>query len=242
MSEREEVLLEPGFVLHQRPFQNTSLIVDCLTGNYGRVSLLAQGARRAGKQRMAELQPFKRVRLSWVRRSELGRLTHVEADGGNRELAGDALLAGFYLNELLIRLVPGGDPNESILNCYSNCLAQLAGSRDIARALRIFELEFLDALGYRVDLEQDCRTGEPIRPDGHYIFEHEGGMTASMTDKTIETISGRHLISLREHRLDDADSLQAARRLLAPILNTHLGERPLKTRQVMREIVDRKLT
>ena len=239
MSEREEVLLESGFVLHQRPYRNTSLIVDCLTARYGRLSLVAQGARRSESRQRSALQPFCRVSLSWVRRGEMGRLTHVEAEVAARELRGDALLAGFYLNELLLRLVPRGDQNAAILSCYSSCLDRLAESRDAARALRLFELELLEALGYRVDLEHDFRSGEPIAPGRDYIFEHEGGLTVSDTNATMELYSGKHLISLRERQLTDSDSLRAARLLLGRILQSHLGDRPLKTRQVMREIVDR---
>ena len=99
----------------------------------------------------------------------------------------------------------------------------------------------LDELGYQVDLEQDFRTGEPIRPEREYVFEHEGGMTISTETMTMETFSGVDLISLREHRLDDSNSLTAAKRLLARILDFHLGERPLRTRQVMRQIADRGL-
>jgi DNA repair protein RecO (recombination protein O) len=241
MSEREEVLLEPGYVLHQRPYRNTSLIVDCLTARHGRQTLIAQGARRAGTGQIGVLQPFRRVLLSWVRRGDLGRLTHVEADADSSDISGDALIAAFYLNELLLRLVPSGDHNDRILSCYSSCLDLLAETHGAARPLRLFELELLEALGYRVDLEQDFRTGEPIAPDGSYVLEHDSGLTASNADPTMEVFSGRHLISLREHRLDDAESLGAAKRLLGRILHFHLGERPLKTRRVMRDIVDRKL-
>ena len=240
MSEREEVLLEKGFVLHQRPYRNTSLIVDCLTENYGRLSLVAQGARRPGSGRAAVLQPFRRIRLSWVRRGELGRLTGAEPDSEAHEIRGDALLGAFYLNELLLRLVPSGDHNERIVSCYSSCLGRLTGSQPVARALRLFELELLEELGYRVDLEQDYRTGEPIKPDSRYVFENEGGMTVSTESRTMETFSGGDLISLREQRLDDSASLTTAKRLLGRILDIHLGSRPLRTRQVMREILDRR--
>jgi DNA repair protein RecO (recombination protein O) len=242
VSEREEVLLEPGFVLHQRAFRNTSLIIDCLTARHGRQSLVAQGARRPGRGQQSELQPFRRVRLSWIRRGELGRLTQVEADQASPDISGDALLAGFYLNELLLRLLPRGDQNETIMSCYSSCLDRLARTRNAARPLRIFELELLEALGYGVNLDHDFRTGEPISPDGDYLFEHEGGMTRSARQSTMEAYSGRHLISLREHTLDDAASLRTARRLLGGILRQHLGDRPLKSREVMVEIVKRQLT
>lgn len=241
MSDREEVLLERGFILHHRPYRNTSLIVDCLTERFGRQSLVAQGARRPTSRQSAVLQPFRRVRLSWIRRGELGRMTHVEADADSLDIRGDALLAAFYLNELLLRLVPGGDHNDEIMSCYSNCLDQLAESESAARAVRLFELELLEALGYRIDLDQDFRTGKPIEPECDYVFEHEGGLTASDTHATMETFSGTHLISLRERRLDESASLRSAKRLLGGILDVHLGGRPLKTRQVMRDIVNHKL-
>ena len=152
-----------------------------------------------------------------------------------------SLLAGYYLNELLLRLVPGGDQNEHILSCYSKCLDQLATTRSAARALRLFELELLEALGYRVDLEHDFRTGKAIEPESHYKFEHENGLTACDKDSDMNTFSGRQLISLRQHELDDPDSLGAAKRLLGRILEAHLGGRPLKTREVMRAIADRDL-
>lgn len=241
MSEREEVLLESGFVLHHRPYRNTSMIVDCLTAGFGRQALVARGARRAKTRQRSLLQPFRRVRLSWIRRGDMGRLTGVEADGQPVELVGECLLAGFYLNELLLRLVQRGDANEAILSCYSKALDRLAASREAARALRLFELGLLEALGFGIDLERDCRSGEAIEPDRLYVFEHEGGLTASDAKVTMEQYSGRHLISLREQELGDGDSLRAARLLLGGILHNHLGERPLRTRAVMRELVDRGL-
>ncbi len=241
MSERVEVLLEPGYLLHQRPYRNSSLIIECLTARHGRQSLVARGARRAESRQRSLLQAFQPLRFSWVSRSEMGNLTLAEAAAPAHELAGDALMAGFYLNELLLRLVPRGDQSDRILSCYSSCLARLAAGGNAAQALRLFELELLDALGYRVDLDTDCRTGEPIEPDRQYTFEHEGGLTASGEQTTMEGISGRHLIALREQRLDDPDSLRAARTLLGGILRQHLGERPLKTRLVLREIHERGL-
>ena len=238
MSEREEVLLEPAYVLHQRPYRNTSLIVECLTGRYGRQTLVARGSRRAAAGQRSDLQPFRRIRISWVRRREMGWLTHVEADGLTHALRAEALYAGFYLNELLLRLVPRGDQNEQILSCYSVCLDRLADAANTARALRLFELGLLEALGYSVDLEHDCRTGAPIDPDHDYIFEHEGGLTVAGKGNRNRTFSGRDLISLRDEVLADPGSLRAARQLLGEILDAHLGNRPLRTRTVMRELVD----
>jgi DNA repair protein RecO (recombination protein O) len=242
MSEREEVHLESGFVLHLRPYRNTSLIIDCLTAQYGRQALVAQGARRPDARRRALLQPFHRVRLSWIRRGEMGRLTQVESEEPQFEFGGENLFAAYYLNELLIRLVPRGDHNASILSCYSSCLSRLAGSGSVARALRLFELELIEALGFGIDLDHDFRTGEPIDPKRRYVFEHESGVTAITAQATMNAYDGKHLISLRLRELEDDASLRTAKHLLGGILLSHLGDRPLKTRAVMQDLLNRGFT
>jgi DNA repair protein RecO (recombination protein O) len=238
MSDREEVLLESSFVLHHRPFRNTSMLLDCLTSDHGRVGLVAQGSRRPAGGKRALLQPFAPLRLSWVRRSELGRLTQVEAAGTPIPLAGDGLLAGFYVNELLLRLVARGDSSSAVFSCYSQCLAGLADRSSVARNLRIFELGLLECLGYRVELWHDVRTGEPLQVDGRYSFELEGGPVAIAEGSHEESYTGAHLISLRDNTLDDKASLATAKRLLGRILGSYLGERPLKTRAVLAEIIE----
>jgi DNA repair protein RecO (recombination protein O) len=226
MSDREEVLLERAFVLHHRPFRNTSQIVDCLTNTHGRAGFVARGSRRAQGGQRALLQPFVPLRLSWVRRGELGNLLHVEAESAGYRLQGDRLLGGFYVNELVLRLLARSDANHDVFSCYIDCLKGLAGGAGIARTLRLFEFGFLRALGYGLELDRDIRSGEPLQAEGSYLFELE---------------NGRDLISLREQVLDDADSLRAAKRLLARALNSYLGDRPLKSRGVFKDIVDRGL-
>lgn len=238
MTEREEVLLERGFVLHHRPFKNSSQIIDCLTSRHGRVSLVANGSRRAKTGQRALLQPFAPLRLSWLRRSELGRLTGVEMDGAAFGLCGDALLGGFYVNELLMRLVERGDHSDEIFSCYSNCLSELHAGRRIARSIRLFELSFLRALGYGLGLERDALTGEPLRTESRYTFVFERGLTRIDSPSSADVFEGGHLISLREQLLDDPGSLRSAKRLLALVLNAYLGERPLRSRSVLKDIVD----
>lgn len=242
MTDRESVQLEAGFVLHQRPYRNTSQLVDCLTEHYGLVTLVARGSRRPRAGQRVVLQPFSSLFLSWVRRGELGRLTHAETKPPGLELTGEAVLAGFYLNELLLRLMGRGDPNASVYSCYSRCLADLASLSDTARALRLFELRFLEALGYGLGLEQDVETGESIRPESRYRFEPEHGFTVQETSASgADIFGGRELISLREERLDDEDSLKSAKRLLTRVLRVYLGDRPLSTRTVLRDLYGRGL-
>jgi len=242
MAEREQVLLEHGFVLHQRPYRDSSQLLECMTAAHGRMGLVARGSRRTGTRQRALLQPFVPVRLSWVRRGELGRLTHVEVDGSSFDLQGQRLLAGFYSNELLLRLLARGDPNAEIFSCYSRCLARLSGTAGLAHTLRTFELELLGALGYGLELDGESPTGEPLRAERRYVYELEQGFRrAEPRDSDEDLYSGRDLIALRDLKLDDDSSLRTAQRLLGRALRAHLGDRPLKSRLVLQDIVSRGL-
>jgi DNA repair protein RecO (recombination protein O) len=242
LAEREQVLLEHGFVLHQRPYRDSSQLLECMTATHGRMGLVARGSRRAASGQRALLQPFAPLRLSWIRRGELGRLTHVEADGQSFGLEGQRLLSGFYLNELLLRLLARGDPNPQVFSCYSRCLAQLGGAPSLARTLRVFELDLLRALGYGLELDGESATGEPLREELRYVYELEQGFRrAEHAESDVELYPGRDLIALRDLTLDDEASLRTAQRLLGRVLRVHLGERPLQSRLVLQDIVSRGL-
>jgi len=236
MSERETVHLEQGFVLHQRPYRNTSQLVEALTARHGRVGLVARGSRAKGRR--ALLQPFVPLRLSWTRRGELANLTHVEADGRPAPLESQRLLAAYYVNELLLRLLARGDPNEAVYSCYSDCLSSLSAAPSVSRALRLFELRLLRALGYGLELDREIDSGEPLEPDGRYLYDPEHG-PRRVPDRVAEeqVYWGRELLALGAERLDDDESLRAARRLLGRILESHLGDRPLRSRKVLQDLV-----
>lgn len=242
MSEREHVLLELGFVLHQRPYRNTSQLLECVTAEHGRVGLIARGSRRTNNRQRALLQPFVPLRLSWLQRGELGQLTQVEPAAASHALEAQRLLAGYYGNELLLRLTARGDPNHQVFSCYSRCLAELAGSAHLARTLRIFEMHLLRALGYGVELDADAATGEPLRADRRYVYEVEHGARATeVDDPDADVYAGSDLISLRDQTLADDGSLRTAQRLLGRVLRVYLGERPLQSRLVLQDIVSRGL-
>ena len=229
-------------MLHQRPYRDSSQLLECMTASHGRMGLVARGSRRAGRGQRALLQPFAPLKLSWVRRGDLGRLTHVEAEGPSHALEGQRLLAGFYANELLLRLTARGDPNPDVFSCYSRCLAQLGGTQSVARTLRVFELELLRALGYGLELDGESTTGEPLRADLNYVYELEQGFRrAEPHDEDEDRYPGRDLVALRDLTFDDDASLRTAQRLLGRALKAHLGERPLKSRLVLQDIVSRGL-
>ena len=239
MTDRESVQLEHAYLLHHRSYRNTSQLIECLTPNYGLVALVAQGSRRPKGGQRALLQPFLALQISWIRRSELGRLTHVELRPPASELGGEKLLAGFYMNELLLRLMAKGDANVAAFSCYSRALAELMSPTKTSRALRLFELRLLEALGYGLNLEHDIETGEPIRAERRYQFLPErGALPESSSTNGDDSYSGRELIALQREKLEDDSSLRAAKRLLSGVLRVYLGDRPLKTRSVLRELLD----
>lgn len=242
MADREQVLLERGFVLHQRPYRDSSQLLECVTAAHGRVGLVARGSRRAGSRQRALLQPFVPLKISWIRRGDLGRLIQVEPHAASYVLEGQRLLAGFYANELLLRLTARGDPNAEVFSCYSRSLAELAGTTNLARTLRLFELDLLGALGYGLELTGDSSTGEPLREETRYVFELEQGFRrVENADADADSYSGRDLLSLRDRKLDDESSVRTAQRLLGRVLREHLGDRPLQSRLVLQDIVSRGL-
>jgi DNA repair protein RecO (recombination protein O) len=145
------------------------------------------------------------------------------------------------MNELVLRLLARGDANAEVFSCYSAGLQELGHRAATARSLRFFELGLLDALGYAPELARDFQSGEPLREEWTYVFEPESGPRRAVADASSESFRGRDLIALRERMLDDPDSLRAAKLLLGRALEAHLGSRPLKTRDVLKAIVDRGL-
>lgn len=234
MSLRESVELELAYVLHQRAYRNTSQLIECFTLHHGRVGLVAQGSRRVAKGSRALLQAFTPLRVSWIRRGELGRVVNVEAAAATAGLAGDRLLAGYYINELVLRLTARDDANTDAFSCYSECIGSLAQAPDTSRALRLFEYALLRALGYGIELGHDATTSEPIRAEYRYEVDLDGAPRRIMGPGGF---SGRELISLRDGVLEDDESLRAAKRLLARALQAHLGGSRLRSRDVLRDIL-----
>ena len=143
MQTSKRVFNQPAWVLHHRPFRDTSRILDILSLEHGRLSLVARGARSAKSKLRGYLRPFTPLQLSWVIRSDLGTLTGAEMNGAPISLTGDALLSGYYVNELLLNLLHRHDPQPEIHAAYASTVAALAGSSDIAASLRHFEIELL---------------------------------------------------------------------------------------------------
>ena len=225
--------LVPALVLHRRRYGDTGLLLELFTLTHGRVPMIARGAASPRSRRRGLLQPFVPLQVAWRGRGEVGTLTTVEADGIPLQLSGRVLYAGLYLNELLMRLLPRGDAAPQLFHHYRQALDDLASGEDLEGALRRFEMRLLEELGYAPDLGHQV-DGTPVAAEYRYRCEPGSGVTAA-GDSGPETFSGETLLALADGRLPASETLRReARQLMRRLLAPHLGERPLKSRELFR--------
>ena len=229
------VQLEPSYLLHHHPWRDSSRILELMTRSHGRVSVFARAARRGGSALPAALQPFSEILVSWSARGEAAQLTGAERAGVPLSLQGDALMSGFYANELLLKLLPRHDPHPGLFDAYRVLLGRLQDAADEpARALRLFEKRLLEELGWGLGLEHDARTGRAVEAGRSYRYRIDGG--PEEIDGVAEgmlVFSGASLLSLAREELGDPRSIADARRLLRAALDQCLDGRPLRTREVL---------
>jgi DNA repair protein RecO (recombination protein O) len=229
----ERVQLAAGYVLHQRPYRESSALLEVFTEEYGRLGLVARGVRSAKSRQRGELQPFRALRLSWQTRGELGTLTGLEPDGMAPSLHGSALYSAFYLNELLMLLLVRHDPHPGLFATYRDSLQLLAVAEDIEPVLRLFELSLLQEAGYGLQLDSDALSGEPLRPDRFYDYHLESGPVPVAGEVGGAFVfSGASLLAMAHRDLGAPDVLRDAKRLLRSALKLYLGDRPLKSREL----------
>jgi DNA repair protein RecO (recombination protein O) len=229
------VELAAGYILHHRPWRDTSRILEVLTREYGRLTLFARGVRAPAAKLGPVLQPFQPLLLSWSGRGEAPRLTGAERAGSAAALPGACLMAAFYLNELLLRLTTRHDPQPLLFDHYHGTLERLRAGTPLEPALRVFEKRLLALVGYGLDLATEARDGAPLEPDGYYDFRPEQGLVP-VAARTPGALAGRSLLALNEERLSGARELADARRLLQAALGACLEGRPLATRAVARSM------
>lgn len=229
--------IQPSYILHARPYRETSLLLEAFSRDHGRVGLVARGARGGrGQARRALLQPLQPLLLTWAGRGELMNLRSVEAASAALSLRGHALLCAFYVNELLVRLLPRGEPQDELFWRYTACLGQLAEpGAQLGWQLRRFERDLLRLLGYGLELDMAADDGAPLEARMRYVFETEAGpyQVATPTRSGAGGISGSSLICLREDRPPDARGLRELRGLMRAVLLHHLDGRPLRTWAVL---------
>lgn len=237
MSSDSRVALQPAYVLHRRPYRDTSALLEVLTSEYGRMALVGRGVQRSPRRGSPLLQPFRPLLLSWVGTGDLVTMTGAEPDGRAPGVSGEAVLSGLYLNELLLRLLPRHDAQPELFLAYAATLQKLADADGTAaqeQALRLFELRLLDALGYGLALDTEAETGRPIEAAASYCYEIERGPILAEGSGDGPRVHGRTLLALRQGTFADRDSLREAKQLMRAALGAQLGGRPLHSRELMR--------
>jgi DNA repair protein RecO (recombination protein O) len=232
MSERIDG--DPAFVLHTRPWRETSLIVDVLSRHHGRLGLVARGARRQTASLKTRLMPFQPLTLSWFGKSQLRTLHAAEWQGGGLMLRGHALMCGFYLNELLLRLLPEGDAHQGLFDLYAGTLTALNEQSEFEPVLRRFELDLLSELGYAQPLGH-LADGAALEPARRYSYEmsHDGGHGVIALRRDESGYHGKTLLDLAAGDLSDPATLAEGKILMRALLAHYLGEKPLATRQLL---------
>jgi DNA repair protein RecO (recombination protein O) len=224
---------QPAYILHHRPFRDTSQLLDVLSLEHGKLALVARGSRGPRSRLRGVLRPFMPLSLSWVQRSDLGTLTGAEVRGAPLSLDGDALLAGYYVNELLISFLHRHDPQPGIFRAYAETVQNLAASGEVAACLRHFEIDLLRRLGYALNLEHDSPGGRALVADRHYEYRFERGAVAVERSEGRLVFTGAVLEAIDAGRFDEPDVLRAASRLLREAITFHLDGRELKSRKVL---------
>lgn len=219
--------LQPAYVLHSRPYRDSSALVDLLTLHEGMQRVVWRGARR-GKG--IKPQPFTPLLLSLYGRGDLKTLQQAEVAGSHVRLQGEALFSGLYLNELLVRLLSSGDPQTLLFAAYQTALEQLAAERAVEPVLREFEWQLLDLLGYGFSLQRDA-AGEPLSASAVYRWDAEQGLQAADREQP-GLLPGAGLLAMAEGDWQHPAALHTAKRLMRKALAVHLGDRPLMSRQL----------
>jgi DNA repair protein RecO (recombination protein O) len=232
------VQLAPGYILHHQPYRDTSRILEVLSREAGRLSIFARGVRGPKAKLASELQPFRLLLLSWSGRGEAPMLSGAESAPEQGTLPPDCLMAGFYLNELLLKLTHRHDPVPGVFDAYHATLEALKHGARLEPSLRIFEKRLLDLLGYGVELDVDARTGAGIEPDAYYHFRPAYGVFPAAGDAA-GALLGASLIRLAREAVETERELDDAKRLLQAALAHCLEGRELATRQVARAVARR---
>ena len=222
--------------MHHRPFRDTSRILDVFSRDYGRLALVSRGSRSAKSKLRGILRPFMPLQISWVIRSDLGTLTGAEIQSAPISLSGDALLSGYYINELLLHLLHRHDPQPDIFSAYSDTIERLAGIATVAPVLREFEIALLRLLGYALNLDHDTDTPGALVPDTKYEYRAEQGPVAVSDRRGPMIFTGAELAAIHRQEFSQPDVLKNAGRLLRNVIAYHLDGKELKSRKVMQEI------
>ncbi len=225
---------QPAYVLHSRPYKETSCLVDFLTVDFGRIRAVVKGVRRSSSSLREVIQPFVPVTISWRGRGELKNLSAGETTAVNPFLQGHSLWCGLYLNELLVRLLPAWDSQPRLFAYYQFAITSLNDEDTREAVLRVFEKRLLEELGFAISFSHCGDNGEMVVAGQYYRFDPEQGFSA-VNDPQLSSrrlYPGSALLAIAADDYGDAGVRNVAKRLMRMALEPHLGDRPLRSREL----------
>lgn len=232
----DKIIDQPGFVLHAWPYKETSLLIDVFSRNHGRLSLLAKGAKRPFSQLRGVLHTFQPLRLGWSGKAEIKTLTQAEWVAGLLPLERQALISGYYLNELLLKLLVKDEPQTELFEQYLLALTSLAQGIDANQVLRQFELQLLRAGGLLGDICWCQQSQAKVQPEQVYVLDPQTGTRLARHDEYLPKVHGQTLINLSLADMSDARTQQESKLLMRYLLGYHLNGKQLSTRQILLDL------
>ena len=229
----QKVAQQPGFVLHSYPYKETSLIIEVFTRDYGRVALVAKGAKRPFSHLRSVLQTFQPLTFSWTGKGEIPILMSADWVGGMLPLEKSSLLSGFYLNELLIKFVLRSEPIPHLFDQYVSSLNQLAHQEPLEIVLRRFEIALLRASGLIPEFKRCTQNGAQIIADQHYTFDPTAGVAPYEQANGTPIVLGKTLLDMEAGNYSDSTTRMQSKMLMRFLLSHHLHGGSLKTRQIL---------
>ena len=230
-SKRNIVELQQAFVLHSRPFRDQSILVNLLTENNGHVSAVVYVGSSKKSNKKGLLQPFSCLNVDIQGRNDLKNLSYVELAQKSISLAGNHLFSGFYINELMVRLLPENIALEQLFSLYKQSLSELENKLDIEPILRKFEMCLLQELGLSLDFSE---INEATATESLNCYLPEQGFVLAEFANNSPTYNGQHLIDIGYGKLLNRDVLLTSKRLMRQVLKSYLGNAPLHSRKLFR--------
>lgn len=232
------VELQAAYVLHSRPFRETSLIVDVLTPDYGLLSLIAKGVRsntKTAKLKRAMIQPFQPLLISWIGSGELKNLTDIDTQGLPLVLKNERLYSAFYVNELILKLLRKYDCQSSVYDYYQASLELMISTELLELVLRRFEFTLFEYLGFGINFITDCESGEGINSADNYLYIPQKGFKKSSISQTNQVLVNGGIITDIVNGDYSTEALKTAKYICRKEVASHLGNKPLNSRQLFKQ-------
>ena len=229
---------EPAYLIHQRPYSETSQIINLFSRHYGRVDAIAKGSKRPKSKFKSFLQPFSPILVSWSGRSQLKTLRSVDINSGKQSnVSRKHLMSAFYLNELILSFLTTADPYPDLFDAYSLAINNLSNADSSEIILREFEIELLTEIGYAINFRTEAMSSKKIEPNLLYRFVAGEGFVSSVTSSAREKLmKGSVIHAIDQGDFADPQTLSIAKRIIRESVKYHLSGKELNTKKVVKSL------